>query len=180
MWGEWGLVDHGPIVDIAAGTVPTFVRQKWDCPLRKHIAGPIIPPLLEGDRLNGTWTRESYKIQTSPRSRATTFMSVLRHTFLHLPGIGPLRERTLWQQGILDWSGFLAAAEKGRLRPAFAGRLTSPVPRLARRLAPRQRRVLSRPAAAGAEIVAALPGVRRPGACSWTSRPPAFPPTTTR
>ena len=42
---------------------------------------------------------------------------MLRHTFLHLPGIGPLRERTLWQQGILDWSGFLAAAEEGRLAP---------------------------------------------------------------
>ena len=40
---------------------------------------------------------------------------MLRNTFLHLPGIGPHRERTLWQRGILDWDGFLAAAEAGLL-----------------------------------------------------------------
>jgi len=40
---------------------------------------------------------------------------MLRHTFLHLPGIGPVRERTLWQEGILDWIGFLMAAEEVRL-----------------------------------------------------------------
>jgi len=28
---------------------------------------------------------------------------VLKHTFLHLPGIGPVRERQLWQLGVLDW-----------------------------------------------------------------------------
>jgi uncharacterized protein len=35
---------------------------------------------------------------------------MLRHTFIHLPGIGPHRERKLWDQGILDWDGFLEAA----------------------------------------------------------------------
>jgi uncharacterized protein len=35
---------------------------------------------------------------------------MLRHTFIHLPGIGPHRERKLWNQGILDWDGFLEAA----------------------------------------------------------------------
>ncbi len=41
---------------------------------------------------------------------------MLRNTFLHLPGIGPVRERALWQRRILDWDGFLAAVEGGRLR----------------------------------------------------------------
>ncbi len=41
---------------------------------------------------------------------------MLRHTFIHLPGVGPHRERTLWQQGILGWDRFLEAAEDGSLR----------------------------------------------------------------
>ncbi len=40
---------------------------------------------------------------------------MLHHTFIHLPGIGPHRERKLWDQGILDWDGFLAAATSGIL-----------------------------------------------------------------
>ena len=41
---------------------------------------------------------------------------MLRHTFIHLPGIGTHRERTLWKQGILDWDRFLEATEDGALR----------------------------------------------------------------
>jgi uncharacterized protein YprB with RNaseH-like and TPR domain len=41
---------------------------------------------------------------------------MLRNTFIHLPGIGPHRERAIWERGILDWEQFLAAAEKGSLR----------------------------------------------------------------
>ncbi len=41
---------------------------------------------------------------------------MLRHTFIHLPGVGPHRERTLWQQGILDWNHFREAAENRVLR----------------------------------------------------------------
>ena len=41
---------------------------------------------------------------------------MLHHTFIHLPGVGPHRERTLWQQGILDWDGFLEAADNCLLR----------------------------------------------------------------
>ena len=41
---------------------------------------------------------------------------MLRHTFIHLPGVGIHRERSLWQQGILNWDGFLEAAEDGLLR----------------------------------------------------------------
>jgi uncharacterized protein len=40
---------------------------------------------------------------------------MLRHTFIHLPGIGPHRERKLWDQGILDWNCFLEAAANGVL-----------------------------------------------------------------
>lgn len=41
---------------------------------------------------------------------------MLRNTFVHLPGVGPQRERTLWKQGILDWDRFLAAIADGSLR----------------------------------------------------------------
>jgi uncharacterized protein YprB with RNaseH-like and TPR domain len=41
---------------------------------------------------------------------------MLRNTFIHLPGVGPHRERALWEQGILDWDRFLSAAEEGLLR----------------------------------------------------------------
>jgi hypothetical protein len=40
---------------------------------------------------------------------------MLRNTFIHLPGVGPQRERALWEQGILDWDRFLGAAEDGLL-----------------------------------------------------------------
>ncbi|MDZ7620266.1 MAG: ribonuclease H-like domain-containing protein [Patescibacteria group bacterium] len=40
---------------------------------------------------------------------------MLRNTFVHLPGVGSVRERTLWTQGILDWDCFLAASGDGRL-----------------------------------------------------------------
>ena len=41
---------------------------------------------------------------------------MLRHTFIHLPGVGIHRERSLWKQGILDWDRFLQAVEDGALR----------------------------------------------------------------
>ena len=41
---------------------------------------------------------------------------MLRHTFIHLPGVGIHRERMLWKQGILDWDRFLEAVENGVLR----------------------------------------------------------------
>jgi uncharacterized protein YprB with RNaseH-like and TPR domain len=40
---------------------------------------------------------------------------MLRHTFIHLPGIGAHRERALWKRGIVDWDQFLAASGDGRL-----------------------------------------------------------------
>ena len=41
---------------------------------------------------------------------------MLRNTFIHLPGVGTHRERTLWKQGILDWDHFLEAVGEGVLR----------------------------------------------------------------
>ena len=41
---------------------------------------------------------------------------MLKNTFIHLPGVGPQRERAFWDQGILDWDGFLTTAQAGRLR----------------------------------------------------------------
>jgi uncharacterized protein len=41
---------------------------------------------------------------------------MLYNTFVHLPGVGIHRERTLWNQGILDWGHFLGAVENSALR----------------------------------------------------------------
>jgi len=34
-------------------------------------------------------------------------LSMLEHTFIHIPGIGPKTEQSLWQQGITTWKVFL-------------------------------------------------------------------------
>ena len=38
---------------------------------------------------------------------------MLEHTFLHIPGIGPTTEQTLWQQGIHTWDAALQFADSG-------------------------------------------------------------------
>ena len=40
---------------------------------------------------------------------------MLENTFIHLPSIGPCRERWLWEHGCLDWYRFLAASDAGEL-----------------------------------------------------------------
>jgi uncharacterized protein len=55
------------------------------------------------------------------RGLAVTLM--LQNTFVHLPGVGPQRERALWEQGILDWNRLLATAlegsRRGRIRESW-------------------------------------------------------------
>lgn len=41
---------------------------------------------------------------------------MLRHTFLHVPGIGEKRERDLWQRGFTDWEAFRRAHPAGAWR----------------------------------------------------------------
>ncbi|HKI17515.1 MAG TPA: ribonuclease H-like domain-containing protein, partial [Isosphaeraceae bacterium] len=41
---------------------------------------------------------------------------MLQNTFVHLPGVGPQRERAFWEQGILDWNRLVASAEEGERR----------------------------------------------------------------
>jgi uncharacterized protein YprB with RNaseH-like and TPR domain len=43
-------------------------------------------------------------------------MPMLQNTFVHLPGVGPRRERALWEQGILDWHQLLETAGTGQVR----------------------------------------------------------------
>jgi uncharacterized protein len=47
-------------------------------------------------------------------SRTALGPRMIRSTFVHLPGIGPVTEAELWQRGIRDWRE-LAAAPLGRL-----------------------------------------------------------------
>lgn len=53
---------------------------------------------------------------------------MLRNTFLHLPGIGPHRERWLWERGCLDWECFLSAVDAGGL-PGRVLQLQAPLVR---------------------------------------------------
>ncbi|MGH9535410.1 MAG: ribonuclease H-like domain-containing protein [Terriglobales bacterium] len=72
-------------------------------------------------------------VSQAPSPRLQTALStapgsVLRRTFLQVPGIGPAAERALWRAGYTDWSAALAAAVAGRLRPALAARLAAHLP----------------------------------------------------
>ena len=60
---------------------------------------------------------------------------VLSHTFVHCPGIGLHRERTLWAQGYVDWEAFVAGHPPGAWRDRVAERL---VPERAVRDLPRR------------------------------------------
>ena len=40
---------------------------------------------------------------------------MLRHTFLHIPGLGVRRERALWRRGIYTWDDLLAAPQRSGL-----------------------------------------------------------------
>ena len=48
---------------------------------------------------------------------------MLRSTFLHLPGIGPVTESTLWQQGIFSWEAFRSSPSVKGLSPERYERL---------------------------------------------------------
>ena len=32
--------------------------------------------------------------------------TMIRHTFVHIPGIGPKTEQNFWAAGVLDWDAF--------------------------------------------------------------------------
>lgn len=48
---------------------------------------------------------------------------MLRHTFLHVPGIGEKRERALWERGMTDWESFEREHPPGAWRDLVLERL---------------------------------------------------------
>jgi uncharacterized protein YprB with RNaseH-like and TPR domain len=62
---------------------------------------------------------------------------MLRATFLHLSGIGPVTEAGLWRAGIRDWSELDARAARLGLSAPRAGRLSSEIAASERALAER-------------------------------------------
>ena len=36
---------------------------------------------------------------------------MLRHTFIHLPGVGQVVESQIWESGVTTWDGFLDAPD---------------------------------------------------------------------
>ena len=66
--------------------------------------------------MRGGWHLRAILVRyLCPALMARKPLLMLRHTFIHLPGIGPHRERKLWEQGICDWDRFLDAAATGIL-----------------------------------------------------------------
>ena len=49
--------------------------------------------------------------------------NILKRTFLHLPGVGPVTERRLWREGILSWEAYFASRGFRSLPPSFCARL---------------------------------------------------------
>jgi hypothetical protein len=46
---------------------------------------------------------------------------MLRHTFIHAPGIGPVREAAIWDRGVHTWGEYLMAHDDGRFpEPHYA------------------------------------------------------------
>ncbi|MDH3592568.1 MAG: ribonuclease H-like domain-containing protein, partial [Planctomycetota bacterium] len=52
---------------------------------------------------------------------------MLDHSFIHVPGIGPHRERELWVKGYVDWSTFLARHPHNKWRDLVASRLETSI-----------------------------------------------------
>ena len=48
---------------------------------------------------------------------------MLRHTFLHVPGIGEKKERDLWSRGFVDWEAFERGHPRGAWRDLILERL---------------------------------------------------------
>jgi uncharacterized protein len=48
---------------------------------------------------------------------------MLRHTYLHVPGVGEKRERDLWQRGFTDWEAFRQRHPAGAWRELILSRL---------------------------------------------------------
>lgn len=60
---------------------------------------------------------------------------MLKHSFVHCPGVGLPRERTLWERGYVDWDAFLDGHPPGPWRDRIAERL---VPERAARELPKR------------------------------------------
>ncbi len=61
--------------------------------------------------------------------------TLLRATFVHLPGIGPATEAELWHRGVRDWNELLAAHASGELPARAAAGLPSAIAASERALA---------------------------------------------
>ncbi|MCJ7822957.1 MAG: ribonuclease H-like domain-containing protein, partial [Armatimonadetes bacterium] len=52
---------------------------------------------------------------------------MLSSSYLHVPGVGPLTERRIWDSGLLTWDQFLSAPAPDALSPRMAARITDAV-----------------------------------------------------
>jgi uncharacterized protein YprB with RNaseH-like and TPR domain len=52
---------------------------------------------------------------------------MLSSSYLHVPGVGPVTERRIWESGLLTWDQFLSAPTPNALSPRMAARITDAV-----------------------------------------------------
>ncbi|MCI4356856.1 MAG: ribonuclease H-like domain-containing protein [Thermoplasmata archaeon] len=52
---------------------------------------------------------------------------MIRSTFLHIPGVGPVTEAELWRRGVRDWSDVERSARLAELPESLTGRLRTAV-----------------------------------------------------
>ncbi|MBL8066599.1 MAG: ribonuclease H-like domain-containing protein [Chthonomonadaceae bacterium] len=69
---------------------------------------------------------------------------MLEKTFLHVPGLGAHTEKSLWQQGCVSWSNFLASPEQWSVGGASKGTVESVLRRSEAALAAREHQFFSK------------------------------------
>src|SRR3990172_8892487 len=91
-------------IDSRVGFAPRFANMglgAFTRPICRYVVHVFIHPLLSLRRPQGPW----------PGHRCS---SVLRHTFVHMPGVGYVTERRIWRQAP-TWDAYLAKEDKMRI-----------------------------------------------------------------
>ena len=86
------------------------------------------PPLLSTrsnrrERLLALWWKELGSVAQQPYWPAPIRPAVLRSTFVHLSGVGPIGEAALWRSGVLDWTQLRDSIDSLAFPPDRAARL---------------------------------------------------------
>jgi len=69
------------------------------------------------------------KLETLISKNTLIFLNIsanmLEHTFIHLPDIGPVRERALWEEGVKTWDDFIARFSSSETHKHYCKMITN-------------------------------------------------------